>query len=148
MATNSTVKAGVGAAYDSFSAVPFNLGVTVTDLASSSQQTFNFSGTYNAQHVSSTTSYVDPTTQGISWTTPMSATQTIGGTNVYTMNIVHWTAPCVHGQPRLDPGGDFGHPGQRRRRAARRPEPASLVLAGLALPALLVARRRRNKVEA
>ena len=148
MTTQSTVKAGAGATYDSFSAVPFNLGVTVTDLTSSAQQAFNFSGTYNAQHVSSSTSFVDPATQGINWTTPQSVTQTIGN-NSYTMDIVHWTAPGAPGSAgsilaeiSVTPGnGSTSGP-------PTAPEPTSLVLAGLGLPALLAVRRRRRKLEA
>jgi hypothetical protein len=148
LTTQSTVKPGVGASYDSFTAVPFNLGVTVTDLPSSSQQTFNFSGTYTAQHVSSGTSYVDPKTQGIDWTTPIATTQTIG-TNVYSMHIVHWTAAGAPGSAgailaeitvQENTGVSSPPPSA--------PEPASLLLAGLALPALLVARRRRTAVVA
>lgn len=148
MKTTSTAVAGPGT-YDSFSAVPFNLGVTVTDLATSAQSTFNFSGTYTADHVSASSSHVDPTSQGISWTTPTSATQTIG-TNVYTMQIVHWTAPGAPGSAGsilaeisvTEGSGSTSPP------PSGAPEPTSLVLAGLALPALLAARRRRNKVEA
>ena len=51
--TTSSATAGPGT-YDSFSAVPFNLSVTLTDLASSAQAAMNFSGTYTADHVSST----------------------------------------------------------------------------------------------
>jgi hypothetical protein len=144
MKTSSTAMAGPGT-YDSFSAVPFNLGVTVTDLTSSSQGTFNFNGTYTADHVSSSTSHVDPASQGISWSGPLSVTQTVGN-NTYTMSLVSWTAPGAPGNPGAilaevtavsGPGGV----------GAGAPEPASIVLAGLALPALLAARRRR-KIEA
>jgi len=148
MKTSSTAAAGPGT-YDSFGAVPFNLAVTVTDLASSAQQAFNFAGTYNADHVSASSSHVDPASQGISWGTPLSVTQTVGG-NAYTMQVISWTAPGAPGSPgsilaeitAVPNGGVTGGP------PGTAPEPTSLVLAGLALPALLVARRRRTKIEA
>ncbi len=146
MATSSTVKAGVGAAYDSLNAVPFNLSVTVSDLASSVQGTFNFNGTYTADHVSATTSHVDPTSQGITWTTPLSVTQTIAAATAYTMSLVSWTAPGAPGNPgailaevTAVPDVEHNLPGQ-----PAAPEPASLLLGALALPALVAARRRRK----
>jgi hypothetical protein len=149
LTTKSTATAGPGS-YDSFSNVPFNLGVTITDLASSAQQTLGFSGLYNADHVSSSSSHVDPASQGITWTTPLTMTKNIGG-NDYTMKIISWTAPGAPGSPGSilsevtvvpDAGGSGSPP------PSGAPEPASLVLAGLALPALLAARRRMKKVEA
>ena len=145
MKTSSTAAAGPGT-YDSFSSVPFNLSVTVTDLASSQQQAFNFNGNYTADHVSASSSHVDPASQGISWSTPLSVTQTVGS-NAYTLQIVSWTAPGAPGSPGsilAEITAVANPPGT----GAMAPEPTSLVLAGLALPALLVARRRRNQIEA
>jgi hypothetical protein len=154
MKTSSTAAAGPGT-YDSFSSVPFNLSVTVTDLASSAQQSFVFAGTYNADHVSATSSHVDTTSQGISWGGPLAITQTVGA-NSYTMSVVSWTAPGAPGSPgsilaeiTAQPAkGPPPPPGTGGPPPGTAPEPTSLVLAGLALPALLVARRRRSQVQA
>jgi hypothetical protein len=148
MKTVSTATAGPGT-YDTFSAVPFNLGITLTDLATGQQQSLNYSGTYSADHVSSSSSHVDPSTQGITWTTPLTNTQAIGN-NTYTMQIVSWTAPGAPGSPGSilaeitavpGAGGVGGGPPSA-------PEPASLLLAGLAVPALFAARRRMKKAAA
>ncbi len=96
--TQSTAVAGPGT-YDSFNAVPFNLSVTLTDLASSAQAAMNFSGTYTADNVSATSSHVNPTTQGITWTSPLTVSQPIGPNNTYTMQIISWTAPARRAAP-------------------------------------------------
>jgi len=90
LTTKSSALAGPGT-YDSFSSVPFNLAVTITDLKTSAQMPLTFSGTYNADHVSSTSSHVDPATQGISWAGGTTQTKHIGD-NDYTMKIISWTA--------------------------------------------------------
>ncbi len=136
MKTSSVAMAGPGT-YDSFSSVPFNLSVTVTDLASSAQGTFNFNGTYTADHISATTSHVDPASQGIAWTTPLSVSQTVGG-NTYTMSLVSWTAPGAPGNPGAILAEVTAISGTSTGSGGNAPEPASLVLAGLALPALLM----------
>jgi hypothetical protein len=146
MKTISTATAGPGT-YDSFNSVPFNLSVTVTDLGSSAQQPFNFSGTYTADHVSSSSSHVDPASQGIAWTTPTTVSQPVGP-NTYTMKIISWTSPGAPGSPgsilaemTVVPGaGGVGGP------PPDAPEPTSLLLAGLAVPGLLLARRLKKKV--
>jgi hypothetical protein len=154
MTTNSSVIAGTNP-YDGFSSVPFNLAIKVTDLASGGQNTFKFSGTYTADTVSSTSSHVNPATQGISWA-GLSDTLPIGtnpsNTNTYTMKIISWTAPGAPGssgsilaEVTVVPGsGGTGQPPPPPPPGGA-PEPTSLVLAGLALPALLLVRRRQRK---
>jgi hypothetical protein len=155
MTTNSSVLAGTSTPYDSFSAVPFDLKVKVTDQPSGGQNTFEFKGTYTADTVSSTSSHVDPVTQGIAWSTPLTQSLALGtnpgNTSTYTMKIISWTAPGAPGssgsilaEVTVVPGdGGSGTPPPPPPNGS--PEPTSLVLAGLALPALLVARRRLRK---
>jgi hypothetical protein len=144
---------------DSFASVPFNLGVTLTDIKATSSASptavtsgmVNFAGLFNATNVSKASSLPGAT----SWTTPTTATKlTLGsddtGWRDYSVQVVSFTPP---GQPGGAPGSieavvtitpSDGH-GTGGGPPPTAPEPTSLVLAGLALPALLMARRRLKK---
>jgi hypothetical protein len=143
---------------DTFQNVPFNLSITLSDSAALKSGTpstgvVTFSGLYNATNVSSGGA-LPGSNGGITWTTPMATANpiTLGtaatGYNSYSVQIASWTPP---GAPSSNPGSieaivtvtpgtsGTGQP------PPTTPEPTSLVLAGLALPALFVARRRMRK---
>jgi hypothetical protein len=158
LTTNSTATDG---AADSFSNVPFNLGVTFTDIKATSSasgsakpsDTINFAGLFNATNV--TTKSLLPGMN--SWTSPTTAELVLGaddvGWNKYTVQIASFTPP---GQPGGAPGsiqavvtitptngptggGETGPPTNAT------PEPASLLLAGFGLPLVVLLRRRMKK---
>ncbi len=145
---------------DSFTNVPFNLAVTLTDIkatgsSSSSAVTsgvVNFSGLFNATNVTSKSLLPGVNT----WTSPISGSLVLGandtGWSNYNIQIVSFTPP---GQPGGAPGsieavvtitpangpggsGETGGP-------SGTPEPTSLVLAGLGLPLIVMVRRRLKK---
>jgi hypothetical protein len=142
---------------DSFANVPFGLGVTLTDIKATSSAlptavasgSVSFAGLFNANNVSK--SSLLPGTN--SWTSPATAAPLILGSDdtgwrSYSVQVVSFTPP---GQPGGAPGSIEavvtvtdapGGVGQ-----SPSPEPTSLVLAGLALPALLMARRRLKKAQ-
>ncbi len=142
---------------DSFVNVPFNLSVTLSDIKSSSSTQPNavsslpvsFAGQFNATGVSKASLLPGTNT----WTTPTEATVTLGsddtGWRKYTVDLVSFTPP---GQPGGAPGSILAvvtvtpttGPGGTGQPPPDAPEPTGLVLAGLALPALLVARRRKR----
>jgi hypothetical protein len=145
---------------DSFANVPFNLSVTLTDINATGSSdpgkvvngTFSFSGLFNADNVTKTSSVPGPVT----WTSPTTAMMKLGGSDTgfsdYSVSIASFTPP---GQPGGAPGailalvnvapekggGSGGPPPDA-------PEPTSLALAALALPALFAARRRLKKAQA
>jgi hypothetical protein len=159
----TTASSASTATPDSFTNVPFNLSVTLTDIkatssASSNVQqngTINFSGLFNATNVSKSSLFPG----NVSWTTPTTASVTLGADDVgwrtYTLSIASFTSP---GQPGGSPGsilatvsitpadGPGGSGTQPPPSAA--PEPTSLVLAGLGLPLVYLARRRKQQVVA
>jgi hypothetical protein len=144
---------------DSFSNVPFNLAVTLTDIkatgSSSSNAvtagTFNFSGLFNATNVTSKSLLPGVNT----WTSPTSANLILGaddtGWSNYNIQVVSFTPPGQPGgapgsieavvtiTPAQGPGGSGGGP------PPSAPEPTTLVLAGLGLPLMVLVRRRLKK---
>jgi hypothetical protein len=140
---------------DSFTNVPFNLSVMMTDVKSTgskdpskvSQAPVTFSGGFNATNV--TKSSLFPGT--VNWTTPTEAVVTLGsndtGWRKYTVDVVSFTPPGHPGgapgailaevqvAPGTGPGGSGSPPPDA-------PEPTTLLLAGLALPGFWLARRR------
>jgi hypothetical protein len=144
---------------DSFANSPFNLGVTVTDIKATSSAlptavtsgSVSFAGLFNATNVSK--SSLLPGSN--SWTSPTTAAPLILGSDdtgwrMYSVQVVSFTPP---GQPGGAPGSIEAvvtiTPAAMCACGAEpppsAPEPTSLVLAGLALPALFMARRRRKK---
>lgn len=143
---------------DSFTNVPFNLGVTMTDIWATKSAlptavtsgSVSFAGVFNATNVSK--SSLLPGSNG--WTTPATANPLVLGSDdtgwrMYSVQVVTLTPP---GPPNGAPGsieavvtitpapvsdGGAGHP-------PTAPEPTSLVLAALALPALFMVRRHRK----
>jgi len=154
---NLTTTSGADSgAPDSFASVPFNLAVTFTDIIATSSKLpsavssapVNFSGLFKADTVTKSSLLPGPVT----WTSPTEASLLLGsddtGWRVYTIDIASFTPP---GQPGGAPGSmqaivrvvpsTPGGPGEPPPDA---PEPTSLLLAGLALPALFIARRRKK----
>lgn len=159
---------------DSFAAVPFAIGITISDALSAggagatSSGVATFKGLFNASSV--TTASLLP---GLSsWTTPTSASLVLGsdatgwrkydvqltgnlapnqpggplGSLAAVVHVMSTTdAPPTNGPPPPPPpppqGGGEGTGVPAPQDA---PEPASLLLAALALPALAYARRRRQ----
>jgi hypothetical protein len=148
---------------DSFTNVPFNLAVTLTDvkgtgsasLSAVSSGTVNFAGLFNATNV--TNKSLLPGTN--TWTSPTTANITLGapdtGWNNYNVQVISFTPP---GQPGGAPGsieavvtitpGTAPPGGSGETPPSATPEPASLVLAGLGLPLVVLLRRRMKKDQA
>lgn len=142
---------------DSFSSVPFNLAVTLTDIKATSSASgtaktndvVNFAGLFNASNVTTKSLFPGATT----WTSSTSAEVTLGADDVgwrkYTVTLNSFTPPGQPGgapgsiqaiveiTPTEGPGGSGEGPP-----TTATPEPASLVLAGLGLPLFIVLRRR------
>ena len=164
---NLTTSSGAtDAAPDSFSNVPFNLAVSLTDIKATGSTspgatptgTVNFSGLFNASNVTNKSLLpgVNTFTQVPGNTSPTSASVVLGasdtGWSTYTVSISSFTPP---GQPGGAPGsiqaivtitpatgpGGTGEPPP----PTGTPEPASFVLAGLGLPFVLFLRRRLKK---
>lgn len=149
---------------DSFSNVPFNLAVTFTDVKATSSSdgtaktnaAVNFGGLFNATNA--TTKSLLPGLVG--WSSPTKAEVVLGADDVgwrkYTVDISSFTAP---GQPGGAPGSiqaivsvvptdrpdGSGEGGPTDPPPSATPEPASLVLAGLGLPLVVLIRRRLKK---
>ena len=167
---------------DSFTSVPFNLSIALTDqLATTGKATgtvnasgaVNFSGLFSATNVTATsllpTTLPGGPTGGVLWnsdpknaasgSTPISANSAsviLGsdgtGWSKYTVTLSSFTAPgptaatpnpgsiqaIVAITPASSPGGSGEDP-------SAAPEPASLVLAGLGLPIVVLLRRRLKK---
>ncbi len=153
--TSSTAEVG---SPDTFTNVPFDLAVTLTDIKATGSlsagkvisDTVKFSGQFNADNVTKASLLPGAT----NWLSSTKAEVTLGSSDTgwrkYTVDISSFTPP---GQPggnpgsiqaivRITPGtppdGGGGPPSDT-------PEPASLVLAGLGLPLMLLARRRMKK---
>lgn len=157
LTSNSTA---LESAPDSFSAVPFDLGVTLTDIKATSSVSagaqvsgvMKFSGLFNASNVSKSSLLPD----GNTWTGAEVAELTLGADDVgwrkYTVKIGSFTPP---GQPGGAPGSiqaivsitDAEGPGGSGEEPppTATPEPTSLVLAGLGLPLVVYLRRRMKK---
>lgn len=155
---------------DSFSSVPYDLAVTLSDIKATSSlspsakanDVVKFSGLFSADNV--TKSSLLPGNNA--WKGSTKADVVLGsddtGWRKYTVEIASFTPP---GQPggapgsiqaivhvtdanAPPPGGGSGNDGGGDPPPAQTPEPASLLLAGLGLPALLLARRRLKKAAA
>lgn len=155
------------AAPDSFSDVPFTLKIGFVDtkaaLDTSANQVFTndvvFTGKFSATNV--TTKSLSAT--GISWDSPLSKTITLGGDGPLTL----WRDYTVTVNPAFSfspPGGPNGAPGSiyvdvqitpgeapggsgNEENPTATPEPASLVLAALGLPLVVLMRRRLKKAQ-
>ncbi len=156
--TKSTATDG---APDSFSDVPFNLSVTLTDAkttGSTSKGTVTPSGNVKFSGLFSATNVTDKSLLpgGNSWTSPTVAEIVLGADDVgwrkYTVQISSFTPP---GQPGGDPGSiqaivtiaptDGPGGSSEEEGPSPTPEPASAVLAGLGLPLFYFMRRRMKK---
>jgi len=148
---------------DSFTNVPFSLGVTFTDVKATgsgsggkvTSDTVNFSGLFNATNVTKSSMLPGINT----WTSPTSADITLGADDVgwrkYTVTISSFTPPGQPGgapgsiqaivtiTPTDGPGGSGEGPP-----TTATPEPASLLLAALGLPLIVLVRRRMKKAQA
>jgi hypothetical protein len=164
----TTTSTAVDGAADSFSSVPFNLAVTLTDIKGTgsasanakSSDVVNFAGLFNASNV--TTKSLFPGVN--SWTSPVTASVTLGGDDVgwrkYLVTVFDpvklpnsFTPP---GQPGGAPGSieaivevtpTDGPGGSGEVPPSATPEPASLVLAGFGLPLIVLVRRRLKKAQ-
>jgi hypothetical protein len=165
--TMATSSGADTSAPDSFSAVPFNLSVTLTDINATGSKSagavksgvVNLAGTFSASDVTKSSMFPGANIwDSTPVTLKLGADDT--GWNDYTLQLVSLTPPGVAGggpgsilatvavtpdsgtptpgggPPPLD--GSGSPPGAA-------PEPTGLVLAGLALPALLAARRRTKR---
>ena len=169
-------KSSVSSPADTFSSVPFNLAVNLTDIKSTgtpgatSTGTINFSGLFNAKNVTSASLYPLPVgwqsitgsnvPPGVTYVSPTEAWVVLGG-NKYDVQISSFTSPGApnavdqHGNPVLGaiqaivtitPGDGASGSGQPPGGGVSgAPEPASLVLAGLGLPLVVLVRRRLKK---
>jgi hypothetical protein len=151
----ATVSSESQATPDTFANVPFTMGVNLQDTASlgnpAGSGSVTFQGKYSATGVSSSSSQNGALTWLQSNGTYSSALPTAStlnlGANTYTVSIISVTPPGAPGLPGSvealvtvnGPGIQGGQP------PPTAPEPTSLVLAGVALPALLRARRRLKK---
>jgi hypothetical protein len=158
----STTSTAADGSPDSFTNVPFNLAVTLTDIKATGSSSpsavssgqLNFAGLFNATNVTSKSLL-----PGVnSWTSPTTANIVLGapdtGWNNYNVQVVSFTPP---GQPGGAPGSieavvtitpADGPGGSGQGPPAGTPEPASLVLAGLGLPLVVLLRRRMKKGQA
>jgi hypothetical protein len=158
----STASTATDASPDSFSSVPFNLALTLTDIKATGSSLpgavtsgqVNFAGLFNATNV--TAKSLLPGAN--SWTSPTSTNLVLGasdtGWNNYNVQVVSFTPP---GQPGGAPGSieavvtitpTNGPGGSGEGPPPAAPEPASLILAGLGLPLLVLVRRRLKKTQA
>lgn len=156
---------------DSFTAVPFTLGITISDSLSQgdsgakSDAVATFKGLFNASGVSTTSLLPGPTT----WTSPTAVELVLGsdksgwrkyyvellgdlapgqpsgpdGSLAAAVHIIDQNASPVTAPPPTRPEGS-GSVAPPAPPSA--PEPTGLVLAALALPALAYARRRLQQV--
>jgi hypothetical protein len=169
--TLTSSSAATSGAPDSFTNVPFNLAISLTDVASTGSSSpsavpsgvVNFAGLFNATNVTSKSLLPGTTTwtQVPGNTSPTSTSITLGapdtGWNTYTVTLSSITPP---GQPggapgsieaivTVAPGSGPGSPGgSGSPPPTGTPEPASLVLAGLGLPLVVLLRRRMKKDQA
>jgi len=165
----NTDSSATDSAPDSFSNVPFNLSINLTDIKATGSVspsavatgTVNFSGLFNATNV--TAKSLLPGMPGWSLVpgngSPTTASVTLGsddtGWRTYNVQISSFTSPgepggapgsiqaIVNIVDATGPGGGPTDPPPPPPSGA--PEPASLVLAGLGLPLVVLLRRRMKK---
>jgi hypothetical protein len=176
LTTNSST---TDSAPDSFTNVPFNLAINLTDIKSTgssssgaiSSGVVNFAGLFNASNVTTKSLLPGLTsfTQVPGNTSATSASLTLGasdtGWNTYTVQIGSFTPPGQPGgapgsieaivtvTPGTSPGGSSGNSGGGDGSGgggggstlSGAPEPASLLLASLGLPLIVLVRRRLKK---
>jgi hypothetical protein len=160
----TTASTAVDGSPDSFTNVPFNLAVTLTDIKATGSSlpsaitngVLNFSGQFNATNATAKSLLPGVNT----WTSPTSGNIVLGaddtGWNNYNVQVVSFTPP---GQPggapgsieavvTITPADGPGGTGAQPPPPSGAPEPASLVLAGLGLPLVVLIRRRLKKAQA
>jgi len=152
---------------DSFSSVPFNLAVTLTDIKGTSStstsaktsDTVNFAGKFSASNVTKSSLLPGET----SWTSALTSETVLGADDVgwrkYTVTVTSLTPPGQPGgapgsiqavvtiTPADGPGGGPGDPGGNDGGGdpSAAPEPTSMALAALGLPLIYFVRRGRRK---
>jgi hypothetical protein len=168
LTTNSSA---IDSAPDSFTNVPFNLAINLTDIKSTgsssssaiSNGVVNFAGLFNASNVTgkSLLPGVATFTSVPGNISATSASLTLGaddtGWNTYTVQIGSFTPPGQPGgapgsieaivtvSPGASSGSSGGNPEPPVGEPNAAPEPASLVMAGLGLPLIVLLRRRIKK---
>ena len=134
----ATVTFSPGSSLSHFSGVPFHLGLTLTDSASSQSGSLSFSGVVNGD-LSKTA------TPGVTLNSPTGGSLTLGG-NVYTVSLEYFPVPAPPGFVGNPPGFIFAQVTATNPNAQTVPEPATLALAGLGLPVVgLAAWRKRRR---
>jgi hypothetical protein len=132
----ATVTFSPGNSLSHFSSVPFNLGLTLTDSASTHSGNLSFSGAVNGDLSKSAT-------PGVTLNSPAGGSLTLGG-NVYTVALEYVPVPAPPGFVGVAPGFLFAQVTATSPQTV--PEPTSLVLAGLGLPVVgLAAWRKRRR---
>jgi hypothetical protein len=167
----TTASSAPDASPDSFNNVPFNLAVNLTDIKATGSSapgatptgSVNFSGLFNASNVTTKSLLPGATT----WTqvgsniSPVEASVVLGSSDTgwrnYDVLLSSFTAPGQPGgapgsiqaivtiTPATGPGPGPGTGGNGDPQPSGTPEPATLILAGLGLPFVVLMRRRLKK---
>jgi hypothetical protein len=162
----STESTATLAAPDNFKKVHYDLQLTLGDTKSlgkpTTSGTLKFQGEFSAQKVSKD-SFLSPIN---TWLSPTSQSIILGsadtGFRKYTVDILSFTPPgkpgsglgSIYAEVRIAPSGNSGGSGDDGNGGGggtppAAPEPGTLVLAGLGLPAIgLFLRRRKNRADA